>query len=100
MFSFIVRFHEDLLETEVKCTTALYRSFLFSFSARVASIVNKLDLPLKSKVYEEYLITDGITLVGSVGGTLGLFIGFSISNFVYSIMNFFQSPIETQFPKK
>ena len=60
----------------------------------------KFVLPLKAKVYEEYLITDGNTLIGSVGGTLGLFIGFSISNVVYSIMNFLQSTIETNFSKQ
>ena len=62
-----------------------------------AYIRYKFALPLKAKVYEEYLITDGVTLIGSVGGTLGLFIGFSISNVVYSIVNFFKSTFETQF---
>ena len=57
----------------------------------------KFALPLKAKVYEEYLITDGITLIGSVGGTLGLFIGFSISNVVYFIVDFLKSTIETHF---
>ena len=31
-----------------------------------------------SKVYEEYLIFDAIGMIGSVGGTLGMFIGFSM----------------------
>ena len=57
-------------------------------------------LPLKAKVYEEYPITDSITLFGSLGGTLGLFIGFSISNVVYTIMDFLQSTIETYFSRK
>ena len=56
-----------------------------------ATFAYKFLSPLKTKVYEEYLITDGITLIGSVGGTLGLFIGFSISNVIYSIVNFLQS---------
>ena len=54
----------------------------------------KFSSPLKAKIYEEYLITDGFTLIGSVGGTLGLFIGFSIDNFVYSIMEFFRSTLQ------
>ena len=57
-------------------------------------------LPLKAKVYKEYPITDSITLFGSLGGTLGLFIGFSISNVVYTIMDFLQSTIETYFSRK
>ena len=32
------------------------------------------------RVYEEYIICDLINLIGSVGGTLGLFIGFSFNN--------------------
>ena len=37
---------------------------------------------LKTEVYKEYLIYDVIGMVGMVGGTLGLFIGFSFSNFL------------------
>ena len=61
---------------------------------KFARIVYKFALPLKTKVHEEYLITDGFTLFGSLGGTLGLFIGFSIDNVVYTIIDFLQSTIE------
>ena len=67
---------------------------------RHAYIYYKFTLPLNAKVYEEYLITDTITLIGSVGGTLGLFIGFSISNVVNYIMDFFQLIIESHFSRK
>ena len=33
-------------------------------------------------VKEEYLILDFVAMIGSVGGTLGLCIGFSFSNFL------------------
>ena len=57
--------------------------------------------PLKTKVYdEEYLITDGITQIGSVGGTLGLFIGASNSSAMYSIMDFLKSSIVSHFSRK
>ena len=57
--------------------------------------------PLKTKVYdEEYLITDGITLIGSVVGTLGLFIGASNSSAMYSIMDFLKSSIVSHFSRK
>ena len=42
------------------------------------------------KIYQEYLIYDGIGMIGSVGGTLGMFIGFSFSNTISSILNFLQ----------
>ena len=37
-------------------------------------------------VFEEYLIYDLISMIGSVGGTLGLFIGFSFNNVVSDIL--------------
>ena len=44
--------------------------------------------PKSVKVHEEYLIYDGIGLIGSVGGTLGIFIGFSFTCVVTSLINF------------
>ena len=41
-------------------------------------------------IYQEYLIYDGIGMIGSVGGTLGMFIGFSFSNAISSILKFLQ----------
>ena len=38
---------------------------------------SRLLLPYKT-VHTEYLVTTWITLVGTVGGTLGMFVGFSI----------------------
>ena len=67
--------------------------------SKSARITYKFALPLRAKVYQEYLITDGITLIGSVGGTLGLFIGFSISNVVYFIVDFLKSTIENHFSR-
>ena len=83
--------NEEHLKT---CVTTQYLgkiTFDSKFDIKFIQIVYKFPLPLKAQVYEEYLITDGITLVGSVGGTLGLFIGFSMSNVVYSIMDYFKS---------
>ena len=37
-------------------------------------------------VYEEYLIYDTIGLIGSVGGTMGMFIGFSFSGTISQII--------------
>ena len=43
------------------------------------------------QVYEEYLMYDAIGLIGTVGGTLGLFIGFSFLDVSSILMNFFAS---------
>ena len=37
----------------------------------------------------EYLIFDTLSLVGEVGGTLGLFVGFSFYDFIAMIIDFF-----------
>ena len=42
-------------------------------------------------VHEEYLIYDFIGVIGSAGGTLGLFIGFSFINIIDRIMSFLKS---------
>ena len=45
------------------------------------SLINQIIVTLASKkrnVYEEVLMIDEIDLVGSLGGSLGLFVGFSL----------------------
>ena len=59
-----------------------------------AQIKYNFALPLKAKVYEEYFIIDTIEFIGSVGGTLGVFIGFSFSNLIISIIENIQFPSE------
>ena len=51
-----------------------------SWNSNVSLVQYKYVTPLFLSVYEEYIICDLINLVGSVGGTLGLFIGFSFNN--------------------
>ena len=45
--------------------------------------------PPKMLVREEYLIYDGISMISAIGGTLGLFIGFSFNSFLRFIMKSF-----------
>ena len=42
-------------------------------------------------VYEEYLVYDAIDMIGSVGGTLGMFIGFSMTGVISWIFIYFKS---------
>ena len=44
--------------------------------------------PYKMTVFEEYLLYDFNGLVGTVGGTLGLFIGFSFYDVILKITNY------------
>ena len=49
---------------------------------------------LKSVVYEEYLIYDFWTMVGYVGGSLGLFVVFSIFDYICQMIDFVQSKMK------
>ena len=40
------------------------------------------------KVNQEYYIYDGLAMVGSIGGSLGLFIGFSFFDFLCLVLDF------------
>ena len=47
--------------------------------------------PKTTTVHEEYLIYDAIGLLGSVGGTLGMCIGFSFSGVLNSLLSVISS---------
>ena len=47
--------------------------------------------PEKATVYQEYLITNFFDMFGSVGGTLGIFIGFSLNNVFNFIIDSFKN---------
>ena len=47
--------------------------------------------PYKMTVFEEYLLYDFNGLVGTVGGTLGLFIGFSFYDVILKITNYLKT---------
>ena len=49
--------------------------------------------PNLKTLYVEYLIYDAITMIGSVGGTLGMCIGFSFTGMISFLINLFQNII-------
>ena len=49
--------------------------------------------PKKIEVNEEYLLYDEVGLIGSVGGTLGLFIGFSFSGVIFNAIDYLRTLI-------
>ena len=68
--------------TEKDCTwNQFYSAGQFGFEYRFIKKPSSNDLRSKKifkKVKEQYYITNEISLVGNVGGTLGMFVGFSI----------------------
>ena len=48
------------------------------------------NLEHKCKVYEEYLIYDTMGMIGSVGGALGVFIGFSMTGLISTAIDYFR----------
>ena len=46
--------------------------------------------PEYEQTYEEYMICDAKTMIGNVGGTFGMFIGFSFSNVISKLIEVFQ----------
>ena len=47
-----------------------------------------LSVNQERKIFQEYYIYDGLAMVGSIGGSLGLFIGFSFFDFLSLILDF------------
>ena len=43
------------------------------------------------QIYEEYEVQDVYSFIGTVGGSLGLFIGFSYTGFVGDLLDYFIS---------
>ena len=47
--------------------------------------------PFKSKIQQEYLIYNMAGMIGSVGGTLGMCIGFSFSGVTTNLLEYIQA---------
>ena len=72
------------------CTTTEYSGkvgyeVLTAYSEKKLILEYKFVEPAITKVHEEYVLFDTIDMICSVGGNLGLFIGFSISN-VFTVL--------------
>ena len=50
----------------------------------------KFDTPETTDVFSEYIIVDTMTMIGSIGGTLGLYVGFNFFDFAMQIMGWIQ----------
>ena len=45
----------------------------------------------KTQVYQEYVVYDAMGLVGNIGGTLGLFLGFSFRDFILMSIDYLRN---------
>ena len=68
------------VESDKNTTSSYETQFMYSFTPPITTIV-----------YEEYLIYDAFGLIGSVGGTLGMCVGFSFSGVINSVVSFLSS---------
>ena len=60
----------------------------FSTYSKLVQINYDFTRPLVAQVYNEYIIFDTIGMIGAVGGTLGLFIGFSFNNVIEYVLGY------------
>ena len=56
-------------------------TFLFQF---------EFTSPHKMKLHEEYYVTQTFDMVGAIGGNLGVFIGFSFLDYIYTMLDYFK----------
>ena len=83
--------------TKKPCTSLQYSfqnypvNYIPEDMAQSTSFAIAFDSPVTVK--EEYLICDMVTLIGAVGGTMGLFIGFSFTDMANSILKLIQKLI-------
>ena len=75
----------DYAEKETSSSELDHETFMFGLSYEIPSN--------STRIYEEYFIYDGINVIGSVGGTLGLCIGFSFAGLISSLLNILQNTI-------
>ena len=64
-------------------------------STSVFHMTYKFSTPELTTEYKKHLVFDTVNMIGSVGGTLGMCIGFSFSGIVSTVLEYFQSKILT-----
>ena len=52
-----------------------------------------IEMSPRMEVYEEYLITSLSNLIGIVGGTLGMFVGFSFTSIIFNLFDLIEKLI-------
>ena len=91
--------HSLLKKAGNKCTPN-YRHLQYSGKIKTFSPLSDEDIEiafrfLSNKIinYEEYLVYDFVGMVGSIGGSLGMFLGFSFLDYMFSFIDFIQEKV-------
>ena len=73
----------------IRYDSKIIREEFPTFTKDIFQLIYDFGNPLYMKVFEEYVIMDEMSLVGNVGGTMGMFIGFSFSGVIGLIISCF-----------
>ena len=70
------------------CHNKGYKTEISEFKVQPSNRLGSFQKNLYLKVNQEYYIYDGLAMVGSIGGSLGLFIGFSSFDIMCLVLDF------------
>ena len=84
--------------------TPIEENFAEAETLKIFTNTSMLDISMEFSsnirtVHDEVYILDGIGLLGSLGGSLGLFIGFSFFGYIANIIDTFANIISSKFIK-
>ena len=88
-------YQEDMFleECPLQCKQELYigqKRNMNGFSVKLNSIFMRISYTtMETEIHEEVLIQELSNFIGTVGGSLGLFIGFSYTGFVEQVLDHF-----------
>ena len=99
-FGLTCLFTHSLLKKAGNRCPPTYRHLQYSGKTKTFTPLNDEDIEiafrfLSNKIinYEEYLIYDFVGMVGSIGGSLGMFLGFSFLDYMFSFIDFIQEKV-------
>ena len=76
------------------CSTLKYSGRVIQESISNPKLIKlryEFSMPMRTQIYEEYIIMDVMNVVGVIGGTFGLFIELSFLGIITSIINYFRA---------
>ena len=74
------------------CSTLQYSGKVIQEkTAKFIRLKYEFAMPMRTQIYEEYIIMDGMNMVGVIGGTFGLFIELSFPGIITNLINYFRA---------
>ena len=96
-FNAEVKYHDECIKLPKVCVTLEYvqiETFKEELVDTNISFKFSYEIPSNSTtLFEEYYICDAVNAIGSVGGTLGMFIGFSFTGLISFLMTILKNVI-------